>query len=174
MIISPRALIRAISGWGSAAVKQGRRAGKVGDGLSGEAKGQPRLLDQVRQTLRVGHDSIHTEWAYVDWIVRFVRFHGMRSREDLFPGEAKFDVMPAPDRRRDDRLAALRDRLFHELDYTGNSCSGEAVQAHGNRLSIRRGGGADGGLRRRRLVIFERGQRRKSLLSSPRDRQRKE
>jgi integrase len=27
----------------------------------------------------------------VEWIVRFVRFHGMRSREDLFPAEPKIE-----------------------------------------------------------------------------------
>jgi integron integrase len=30
---------------------------------------------------------MHTERASVEWIVRFVRFHGMRSREDLCPAE---------------------------------------------------------------------------------------
>jgi integrase len=49
---------------------------------------QPKLLDQVRQVLRLHHYSIHTERSYVDWIVRFVRFHSMRSREHLFPAEA--------------------------------------------------------------------------------------
>lgn len=29
----------------------------------------------------------HSHRSYVDWIVRFVLFHGMRSREDLFPLE---------------------------------------------------------------------------------------
>src|SRR6266850_7014198 len=48
---------------------------------------QPKLLDDVRQVLRLHHYSIHTERSYVEWIVRFVRFHGMRSREDLFPAE---------------------------------------------------------------------------------------
>jgi integron integrase len=52
---------------------------------------QPKLLDQVRQVLRLHHYSIHTERSYVDWIVRFVRFHNMRSREDLFPAEAKIE-----------------------------------------------------------------------------------
>ena len=52
---------------------------------------QPKLLDQVRQVLRLHHYSIHTERSYVDWIVRFVRFHSMRSREDLFPAEAKIE-----------------------------------------------------------------------------------
>jgi integron integrase len=51
----------------------------------------PKLLDDVRQVLRLHHDSIHTERSYVEWIVRFVRFHGMRSREDLFPAEPKIE-----------------------------------------------------------------------------------
>jgi hypothetical protein len=50
---------------------------------------QPRLLDQVRQVLRLQHYSIHTERSYVDWIVRYVRFHSMRSREDLLPAESR-------------------------------------------------------------------------------------
>ena len=53
---------------------------------------QPKLLDEVRQVLRLHHYSIHTERSYVDWIVRFVRFHGMRSREGLFPAEIKIEA----------------------------------------------------------------------------------
>src|SRR5262249_49861095 len=52
----------------------------------------PKLLDEVRQILRLQHYSIHTERSYVEWIVRFVRFHGMRSREDLFPAEPKIEA----------------------------------------------------------------------------------
>jgi integron integrase len=52
---------------------------------------QPKLLDEVRQVLRLHHYSIHTERSYVEWIVRFVRFHRMRSREDLFPAEPKIE-----------------------------------------------------------------------------------
>jgi site-specific recombinase XerD len=52
---------------------------------------QPKLLDEVRQVLRLHHYSIHTERSYVEWIVRFVHFHGMRSREDLFPAEPKIE-----------------------------------------------------------------------------------
>jgi len=50
---------------------------------------QPKLLDQVRQYLRLHHDSIHTERSYMDWIVRFIRFHRSRSRDDLLPAESK-------------------------------------------------------------------------------------
>ena len=53
---------------------------------------QPKLLDQVRQYLRLHHYSIHTKRSYVDWIVRFIRFHRMRSRDDLFPTEPKIEV----------------------------------------------------------------------------------
>jgi hypothetical protein len=52
---------------------------------------QPKLLDAVRQVLRLHHCSIHTERSYVEWIVRFVRFHGMWSRDDLFPAESKIE-----------------------------------------------------------------------------------
>ena len=48
---------------------------------------QPKLLNDVRQVLRLHHYSIHTERSSVEWITRFVRFQGMRSREYLFPAE---------------------------------------------------------------------------------------
>jgi site-specific recombinase XerD len=38
----------------------------------------PRLLDQVRERLRLKHYSIRTEQAYVDWIKRFIFFHNKR------------------------------------------------------------------------------------------------
>ena len=45
---------------------------------------QPKPLDEVRQVLRLHHYSIHTERSYVKWSARFVRFHDMGSREDLY------------------------------------------------------------------------------------------
>ena len=35
-----------------------------------------KLIDQVREVLRVKHYAIRTEQAYCDWIRRSVRFHG--------------------------------------------------------------------------------------------------
>ena len=32
----------------------------------------PKLLDQVRELLRIKHDALRTEEAYVDWIRRFI------------------------------------------------------------------------------------------------------
>ena len=50
-----------------------------------------RLLDEVRDVMRLHHYSIHTERTYCDWIKRFVLFHKMASREDLKNGEAKIE-----------------------------------------------------------------------------------
>lgn len=44
---------------------------------------EPRLLDRLRTAIRVRHYSRRTERAYVDWVVRFVKFHGMRHPRDL-------------------------------------------------------------------------------------------
>ena len=43
----------------------------------------PKLLDQVRGKIRVKHYSIRTEQSYVDWIKRFIRFHGKRHPKDM-------------------------------------------------------------------------------------------
>ncbi|MBA2591375.1 MAG: phage integrase N-terminal SAM-like domain-containing protein [Gammaproteobacteria bacterium] len=51
----------------------------------------PTLLDEVRKVLRRHHYSMHTERSYVEWIIRFARFHGMRSRADLFSGQPKIE-----------------------------------------------------------------------------------
>ena len=41
------------------------------------------LLTEMRDLMRRLHYSIHTERAYCDWVVRFVRFHQMEARETL-------------------------------------------------------------------------------------------
>lgn len=43
----------------------------------------PRLLDQVRDKLRVKHYAIRTEATYVDWIKRFIFFHDKRHPKDM-------------------------------------------------------------------------------------------
>ena len=42
--------------------------------------------------LRLQHYSLHTERSSVEWIRRFVRVHGMRSREDLCPAEPRIEA----------------------------------------------------------------------------------
>lgn len=36
------------------------------------------LLNQIREAIRVRHYSIRTEHTYVDWVKRYIRFHGMK------------------------------------------------------------------------------------------------
>ncbi|MGP1680691.1 MAG: integron integrase [Burkholderiales bacterium] len=43
----------------------------------------PRLLDQVRDRLRVKHYSMRTEDAYLQWIRRFIFFHGKRHPREM-------------------------------------------------------------------------------------------
>jgi hypothetical protein len=50
-------------------------------------RGQPRLLDQVLDVIRRLHDSIRTEGAYVDWIGRFILFHGKRHPVEMGASE---------------------------------------------------------------------------------------
>ena len=48
---------------------------------------QPRLLDQVRRRLRVGHYSIRTEQTYIAWIKRYILFYGKRHPKEMGKGE---------------------------------------------------------------------------------------
>ena len=50
----------------------------------------PKLLDRVRWHLRVKRYSIRTEQAYVDWIRRYILFHGKRHPGEL--GEAQISA----------------------------------------------------------------------------------
>jgi site-specific recombinase XerD len=42
-----------------------------------------KLLDQVREVMRLKHYSIRTERSYCDWIRRYIHFHRMKLREEL-------------------------------------------------------------------------------------------
>jgi integron integrase len=42
-----------------------------------------RLLDQVREVMRLKHYSIRSERCYSDWIRRYIKFHNMRQRLEL-------------------------------------------------------------------------------------------
>jgi integron integrase len=52
----------------------------------------PKRLEEVRTVLRRHHDSMHTERSSGEWIVRFVRCHGLRSRPDLFPATPQIEA----------------------------------------------------------------------------------
>src|SRR5690606_36880827 len=41
------------------------------------------FLEQVRKAIRVRHYSCRTEHTYLDWIVRFIRFHRCRHPSEM-------------------------------------------------------------------------------------------
>jgi integron integrase len=50
---------------------------------------QPKLLDQVRNKIRLKHYSMRTEEAYVHWVKRFVLFHRKRHPRDMSSAEVE-------------------------------------------------------------------------------------
>lgn len=51
--------------------------------------GGPRLLDQVREQVRIRHYSIRTETQYVHWVKKFVLFHDKRHPRDMGAAEVE-------------------------------------------------------------------------------------
>jgi hypothetical protein len=51
-----------------------------------------KLMEQVREVMRVRHYAIRTEHSYCDWIRRYIRFHKMGSGEELQPGSGKVEM----------------------------------------------------------------------------------
>ena len=49
----------------------------------------PRLLDQVRDALRLRHYSLRTEHAYLGWIKRFIFFHDKRHPREMGAAEVE-------------------------------------------------------------------------------------
>jgi integron integrase len=85
------------------------------------------LLEQAREALRVKHYALRTEEAYLDWIRRFIRYHGHRHPRELGGAEvAAFLTHLATEGHvaastQNQALAALlflyRDVLHQELAY---------------------------------------------------------
>ena len=53
----------------------------------------PKLLDQVRARLLVKHYSLQTEKLYLQWIKRFILFHGKRHPNELGAAEVEAFLM---------------------------------------------------------------------------------
>jgi integrase len=43
----------------------------------------PKLMDQVRETLRFYHYAYNTERSYVEWILKFIRFSGKQHPREM-------------------------------------------------------------------------------------------
>ena len=51
--------------------------------------GKKKVLDQVRDMIRLKHYSIRTEETYVNWIRRFILFHNKRHPKDIRRSDPK-------------------------------------------------------------------------------------
>jgi site-specific recombinase XerD len=49
----------------------------------------PKLLDQVRNVIRVRHFSLSTERAYIGWIRRFILYHHKQHPKDMAEPEIR-------------------------------------------------------------------------------------
>ena len=74
-----------------------------------------KLLDQVREVMRLKHYSIRTERCYCDWIRRYVHFHGIKSRADLEGGEAKIETFLSDLAVRGKVAASTQNQAFNAL-----------------------------------------------------------
>ena len=54
----------------------------------------PRLLDQVRDRLRVKHYSMRTEDTYLQWIRRFIFFHGKKHPREMGGPQVEHSIAP--------------------------------------------------------------------------------
>ena len=59
----------------------------VKDAMATMKKPPRKLLDQVRESLRLKHYSIRTEEAYVAWIKRYIFFHHKRHPNEMGTAE---------------------------------------------------------------------------------------
>jgi len=57
---------------------------------------KPKLLDQVREAIRVRHLSYRTEQAYVDWIKRFILFHNKQDPNEIDETYERYMGSPIP------------------------------------------------------------------------------
>lgn len=55
---------------------------------------RPRRLDQVRDRIRVKRDSLRTEPAYIQWIKRFIFFHGKRHPKGMAAPDVEAFLSP--------------------------------------------------------------------------------
>jgi integron integrase len=51
--------------------------------MESESNGKPKLLDQLREAIRVRHYSYKTEQAYVQWVKRFILFHDTKQPSEM-------------------------------------------------------------------------------------------
>ena len=93
------------------------RGGRIAavSGMSGSSPARPKLLAQARASCRLRQLSRRTEQAYLSWIRRYVRFHGLRHPAEMGEGEVLSYLTDLASRRRvsySTQMQALSALLF--------------------------------------------------------------
>jgi integron integrase len=102
-----------------------------GDRFLGQVIPNPklRLLDQVREVMRIKHYSIRTERCYCDWIRRYIHFHKMRLREELTQeSRAKMELFLSDLAVNGKVAAATQNQAFNSLLFLYREVLGQAVE----------------------------------------------
>lgn len=87
-----------------------------------QSPNNPKLLDRVRDAIRVRHYSRRTETAYVGWIVRYIRFHDLRHPSEMGADEVTAFLSHLASRRKvsaSTQNQALAGLLFLYRDVLG-------------------------------------------------------
>jgi integron integrase len=75
-----------------------------------------KLLDQVREIMRLKHYSLRTERTYCDWIRRYIHFHHFKSREELLvEAEAKVELFLSDLAVKGQVAASTQNQAFNAL-----------------------------------------------------------
>lgn len=45
--------------------------------------GKPKVLDEMKNIMRIKHYSLHTEKSYVRWVRRYIYFHNKRHPDEM-------------------------------------------------------------------------------------------
>lgn len=107
---------------------------QTGEGRTVGVGTAPRFLDRLRESLRVRHYSLRTEDAYLDWVRRFILFHGKRHPKDMgapevqaFLSHLAVDRRVSPSTQNQAKAALLF--LYRHLLEVDLPWLGEVVQA---------------------------------------------
>lgn len=75
----------------------------------------PRLMDRVRETMRVAHYALSTERSYCHWILAYIRHHGLRHPAEMGAAEVEAFLSHLATRR--DVSAGTQNQAMHALLY---------------------------------------------------------
>ena len=88
--------------------------------MSSDPENSRKLLDQVRDAIRLKHYSIRTEDAYADWIKRFILFHNKRHPAEM--GAPEITAFLTHLAVHDQVASSTQNQALNALDQLRNSC----------------------------------------------------